>query len=368
MLAENVRLKDTDLQDGRVPADVDMLLLLGPDNLNEKQLFAVDQFLMQGGTVMMATSPFDVKITNTLQASKHKSGLEEWLTHHGLSIVESMVLDPKNASLPVPVRRNLGPISVNEIQMMPYPHFPDIRKAGLNDDTPVTSGLGQLTLNWASPLSVDLTKNSKREVIELLHSSSQSWTSDTLNIMPDYRKYPDFGFPAESERQPYLLGVSVKGTFISWFSGKESPLLEKKEEKEETSMQDAAETEEEKTVVSSIIEHSSDSARIILIASNTFASDGVINLASQGQNTLYTSPLEFVQNSIDWSLDDQGLMSIRSRAQFSRTLFPMEQNTRLFWEYLNYGLALMGLLLVWFLHKFLLKKKQIHYKNVLAEV
>ena len=48
-LSENVRLKDTDLQDGRVPADADLLLLLAPENLNEKQLFAVDQFLMQGG-------------------------------------------------------------------------------------------------------------------------------------------------------------------------------------------------------------------------------------------------------------------------------------------------------------------------------
>lgn len=121
-------------------------------------------------------------------------------------------------------------------------------------------------------------------------------------------------------------------------------------------------------MVSSIIEHSSDSARIILIASNTFACDSVVNLASQGQGTMYTNPLDFIQNGIDWSLDDQGLMSIRSRAQFSRMLIPMEQNTRLFWEYLNYGLALLGLFLIWLWRSVKQKRKQSHYKQILAEV
>jgi len=369
MLSENVRLIDTDLTDGKVPVDADLLLMLSPDNLNKKQLFAVDQFLMQGGSVVVATSPFDVEISNSLKATRHKSGLEEWLDFHGLSMAESMVLDPRNASLPVPVRRNIGPISVNEIQMMPYPHFPDIRKSGLNGDNPMTAALGQLTLNWASPLTVDPEKNKNREIVELLHSSQKSWTSDTLNILPDYKRFPNSGFKTEGDQGSQLLGVAVKGSFTSWFNDKKTPLLAKEEPKKNDDKKELADTEKEgKTVVSSIIEHSSDSARIILIASNTFACDSVINLASQGQQSLYTSPLEFIQNGIDWSLDDQGLLSIRSRAQFARTLLPMEQNTRLFWEYLNYGLALLGLALVWLWRRMLLRRKQFHYEQILAEV
>ncbi len=368
-LAENVRIMDTDLQNGQVPADADLLLLLGPDNLNTKQLFAVDQFLMQGGSVIVATSPFDVAITNSLVASRHKSGMEEWLEHHGLSMAEAMVLDPQNASLPVPVRRNLGPISVNEIQMMPYPHFPDIRTNGLQKNNPMTAGLGQLTLNWASPVTVDRTKNSDREVIELLHSSPESWRSDTLNILPDYRRYPNSGFKAEGERGSQLLAVAVKGNFTSWFAGKETPLLSKEKAKESDKPSPTAEAQhKDETVVSSIIEHSSDSARIILIGSNTFGCDSVINLASQGQGSRYTKALEFIQNGIDWSLDDAGLMSIRSRAQFARMLLPMEQSTRLFWEYLNYGLALLGLVLVWLWRRVLQKRKQSRYNRILAEV
>ena len=45
---------------------------------------------------------------------------------------------------------------------------------------------------------------------------------------------------------------------------------------------------------------------------------------------------------MDWSLEDAGLLSIRSRGNFNRTLPTLEHGTQLFWEYLNYGLALLA--------------------------
>lgn len=371
VLGENVRIKETDLQDGQVPPDADLLMLLGPEELTKKQLFAVDQFLMQGGTVVAATSPYDVAISNTLTATRHTSGMEDWLKHHGLTIAPTMTLDPYNASLPIPVSRQVGPLTVNEIQMMPYPHFPDIRGSQLAPDTPVTATLGQLTLNWASPITVDQEGNNGREVIELLHSSKDSWTTDSLDVLPDYTRFPDAGFP-QGEPEPFqLLSVAVTGHFTSYFKDKDSPLLESDEDDADAPASPENQATEDPTEpprVSSIIEHSSDSARIILIASNTFASDEVINLASQGQGTPYLRPLEFLQNSIDWSLDDQGLVAIRSRAQFARTLLPMDQSARLFWEYLNYGLALLGLGGVWLWRRASRRRKISYYAQVLSEV
>lgn len=385
-LAENVRLRETDLKDGHVPADADMLLLLSPKDLDQKQLFAIDQFLMKGGSVVIASGAFDVAISDSLNASKNHSGLEDWLKHNGLTLADSMVLDPQNASLPVPVRRQLGPMSVREIKMMPYPHFPDVREAGLNKDNPMTASLGQLTLNWASPVTVDTDKNKERNIIELVHSSTESWTSSDLNVLPEYRRYPDTGFRPEDQRAPQLLAVAVKGRFESFFKGKETPLLDKKKEektkekaKDETAKTDGKDdadktTEQktdkadEKTIVSSIIERSSDSARIILIASNNFATDEVISLASQGQGSHYTRPLEFMQNAIDWSLDNNGLMAIRSRAQFARLLKPMEHRNQLFWEYLNYALAIASLIGVALWRRSLKRKKLAHYDTILTQI
>nr|CAA6822379.1 MAG: gliding motility protein GldF [uncultured Thiotrichaceae bacterium] len=369
VLADNVRLKDSDLLDGHVPADTDLLVLLAPKQLSAKQLFAVDQFLMQGGSVVIASSAFDVAITNTLAAEKNDSGLNEWLEHHGLTLADSMVLDPQNAALPVPVPRQVGQMTLNEIQMMPYPHFPDVRSDGLGSDNAMTATLGQLTLNWASPIEVDAEKNKNREVSELVRSSEYSWLSDELNVLPDYEQYVD-GFEPVEARGAHLLAVAVKGGFESFFKGKDSPLLmvEEPVEADATPADEAAVEEEKPTVVSSVIERSSDSARIILLGSNMFATDSVIDLASQGVGSLYTAPLEFMQNAVDWSLDDQGLMSIRSRAQFARTLEPMSHGSQLFWEYLNYMLAIVGLLLVWAWRKTVEAKKQLSYQALLAEV
>lgn len=376
MLSENMRLKETDLKEGHVPADADLLLVLGPEDLDEKQLFAIDQFLMQGGSVVLAASAFDADVGSTLTATRHASGLEDWLAHHGLDIDDSMVLDPQSGALPVPVQRNIGGISIREIRMLPYPHFPDIRGEGLNADNPITAALGQVTLNWASPITVDESKNKERSITPLLSSSPQSWVSSDLNIVPDYRAWPDTGFDPSGERGSRLLAVAVEGRFDSFFKDMDSPLAKPSEETEsadQTTTEDNADAAAEAATenpgpITSVIERSPESARIMLIASNTFADDAMLSLASEGLGTLYTRPVEFLQNAVDWSLEDRGLLTIRSRAQFARTLAPMERNDQLFWEYFNYGLALLGLVAVWLWRRWVRQSEQVRYQMILAEV
>jgi ABC-2 type transport system permease protein len=371
-LSQNTRLKDTDLKDGRVPSDADLLLVLAPNDLNQKQVFAIDQFLMQGGSVALATSPFDTALGETLTASKHHSGLEDWLKYQGLTIGDSMVLDPQNASLPVPVQRNVGGFSIREIQMLSYPYFPDIRGAGLNADNPITSALEQVTLNWASPITVDKDRNQTRKVTRLLSSSPQSWVSGGLDILPDYRAHPDDGFATSGSRGSSLLAVAVEGRFDSFFKGKESPLAKADEASPGDKDKAAAAPDAKKAATpptfTSVIERSPESARIILVASNTFATDTVLDLASEGMGTRYTRPLEFLQNAIDWSLEDRGLLAIRSRAQFARTLRPMSSTDQMFWEYLNYALALGGLVLVWVWRRRVRQADRARYQSILAEV
>src|SRR5690606_784293 len=73
-----------DLEGGVAPENADLLMLAAPHQLDDKQLFAVDQFLMQGGTVIVATSPYDINLMASLTAREHTSGLHDWLVHHGI--------------------------------------------------------------------------------------------------------------------------------------------------------------------------------------------------------------------------------------------------------------------------------------------
>jgi ABC-2 type transport system permease protein len=283
-----------------------------------------------------------------------------------------MVLDPQNASLPVPVQRNVGGFAIREIQMLNYPYFPDIRGAGLNADNPITSALEQVTLNWASPITVDKDKNQTRNVTRLLSSSPQSWVSSGLDILPDFRAHPDDGFAPAEPRGSSLLAVAVEGRFDSFFKGKESPLAKADAaspgDKDTAGATADAKKSAAPPMVTSVIERSPESARIILVASSTFATDTVLDLASEGMGTRYTRPLEFLQNAIDWSLEDRGLLAIRSRAQFARTLEPMSSADQLFWEYLNYALAIGGLVLVWVWRRRVRRADRVRYQSILAEV
>ncbi|GAU09254.1 Gldg family protein [Desulfoplanes formicivorans] len=373
VLAENARLKETDLKEGMVPDDADLLLVLAPSNLDDRQVFAIDQFLMQGGSVIMATSPFDVRISNTILAQPHEAGLEDLLAHYGLSMDKSMVLDRYNAALPVPVERYVGGLTLREIRMLPYPHFPDLRGTEQLGDNPITSSLGQLTLNWASPITVDKEKNKDRHVIELLHSSPESWTSDDLDVMPNYRLYPQTGFAVTGTPSSHVLAVAIQGRLDSFFKGKKSPLLatteaEAQEENPKGDQKGTQEDEESRPRITSIIDHSPGTSRLVLIASNAFASDTSIDLISQGLGTHYTKPLDFIQNAVDWSLEDRGLLALRGRTQLARTLYPLPQGGQRMWELGNYCFALFELLLIWLWRRWVTASDGKRYEQVLAEV
>ena len=353
-LMQNNRVTNTDLSSGRVPEDADLLLVLAPTEFDERQVFAVDQFLMQGGSVFLATSTRDVQVADSFQVKAHRSGLEDWLAHHGLEVGSGMVMDPVNTALPVPVERYVGTVPVREIQHLPYPLFPDLREDQLNADNLITSGLDQLTVNWISPVSINTAASGgSRKSAVLLQSSDQSWVSRDASVVPDYKEFPGEGFAVSGDRAARTLAIAVEGGFNSYFKDKPSPLLAaaRPTPSAEASAVDAKNSAGGQSsgslLATSVIEKSPPSARIILVGSNAFATDTVLTMVSEGMGTLYTKPLEFMQNVIDWSLEDQGLLSIRGRSRFSQTLVPLRPDEQALWEYLNYGLALAALLGTW---------------------
>jgi ABC-2 type transport system permease protein len=369
-LGEDFNVIDTDLKNGYVPENADILLLLAPESLDDKQLFAVDQFLMQGGSVIMATSSCDIKMDGVLQVRKVESGLGSWLEHNGITIEKELVFDPKNTPFPVPRKRNLGGFIVQETQLVNYPLFVDIRADGMDPDSGLLASVRQLTMSWASPVTVDGEKNVRRKVSRLLFSSSDSWRSDNLNIQPDFDQYGDLGFKSGENRSRIPLAVMVEGSFTSWYKDKPSPLVAEMKGKEEAKAKDGKEKgkeKKEKLVINRVIDHSPDSSRLFVFGSNTFLSDIALGLSSSVNGASYEAPLQLVANCIDWSLEDHELLSMRSHTRFSRTLLPLQTGERRVIEYLNYGLALAGLVLIWIAGLWLRRRIRLRYQAILDD-
>jgi ABC-2 type transport system permease protein len=362
-LGEDFNVITTDLKNGQVPQNADILMVLAPEDLDTKQLFAIDQFIMQGGSVIVSTSPFDIKMEGALGIRKVHSGLEKWLEHQGISIENRLALDPQNTPFPVPERRNIGGFTVQETKMVNYPYFIDIRPNGMDSKSGVLSGIRQLSFSWASPVTIDNGGKKDQKITALLRSTKESWSTDDLDIQPNFNRYGDIGFPVGEKQNSATLAVMVEGGFSSWFKDKPSPLAAAKDKKADDTKD--KKPEKQQITPNRVIDHSPDSSRLFVFASNTFLSDIALNLTSGVNGSSYEAPMQMMANCIDWSLEDRGLLSMRSQTRFSRTLAPLRTEERRLIEYLNYGLAIAGLLLIWAVGLIIRRRTQVRYQAIL---
>lgn len=411
LLGSELNVLSEDLSDGKVAPEADVLVVLAPKDLNEKQLFAVDQFLMQGGTVIAATSPYDVNLgQRQLALTEVKSGLSEFLQAQGVSIDRQLVLDPQHSTLPVPVTRQAGGFSFQQMAMLPYPYFANLRAGAFGPATGSASAaiygdLPQLTVPWASPINIKTAKsaattppdagttkptgagvhNTAEQTAPAEHSadsssglvyqpllvtSAGSWRSSSLDVMPTLNADGQVSYSGEpGEAAAATVAVLVTGEFRSFFAGKPHPLLA--EQAGETAANEAAKRESEPTsqrplTDSSQLNKSAAGARLLVVASNSMFSDQTMQLAGSGNGSLYLNNLQLLQNMVSYALADTELASIRSRAQFNRTLPALSVETRSFWEYANYGFALLLLLLLFAGERALHSRKKARYQQFIA--
>ncbi len=322
----SIRLED--LSDSSVTPEADILAVVAPQDLDEESIFAIDQFLMRGGTVILATSPFTADTGGAaLKLRERNSGLQDWLQHNGLNIGDTLVLDTQSSSFHAPVSRASGNYDFQELQLIDYPYFIDLRSPGLAPNHAATGSLPQLTMAWASPITVQ--RDTGRHISVLLKSSPNAWQRKSKDVMPtiDANGISNLRAPPDGKRSSRNLGVVMQGRFTSFFADREqhSPGANKP---------------------GGVLDRSPESARIVLYSSNDFMSDRVLKSLVAVSGTQYLGPVDLFMNTLDWALQDEQLLQIRSRAHFNRTLPPMERRAQLLIEYINYGFALLWLVLL----------------------
>ena len=336
-LRQEYEVRQMDLSNGQVPADVDVLVIAAPQGMTDQERFAIDQYLMRGGAVIVAAGNYAITLdqfSGGLGVKLLEGSLQEMLASYGIQVENSLVLDPQNEPFPVTVTRNVGGMPMQEIQAVDYPFFVDVRSDGMASGSPLVSNLPAVTLNWASPITVDEAKNADRQVTTLLQSSPASWTQEDTNILPDFDIYPDLGFPVGENQQSYPLAVAVQGSFESFFKDKPSPF------------EVMTDTETAAGPVAGTIDVSPDSARLVVVGSAEFVDDVVFDISSRLTQDRYLNSLKLVQNGVAWATEDTDLLDIRARGTYARVLVPMTDQQQSFWEGINYVLALVSLIVI----------------------
>ncbi len=341
-LVDEYTVEYVDLEAGLVGDQIDVLVLVAPQMLSDRAQFSIDQYLMRGGSLIVAASNFSLApdmLSGLTSLQPIFSGMAEMLEHYGIQVGQELVLDLQNSPFPVSVPRTIDNMTINEYRALDYPFFVDIRSDAMAEGNPALANLTAVTLNYVSPVTLVEETNTDRVAQTLMYSSADSWLAEDINIQPDFEQYAEFGFPVppETERGSHPLAVTVQGQFTSYFVDKPNPW---------TVSENGDETATEAQSEFNVIETSPDDTRLVVVGSAEFLDDMILDLMGLLVQDQIDSNLLFLQNLVDWSLEDVELLSIRARGNTIRVLKPLERQEQVSLEILNYVLALLALVIV----------------------
>ncbi len=336
LLGSELEITRVDLAAG-VPMGVDVLLVAKPGALDATEQFALDQYLMRGGAVVALAGRYAVTADQAgLSAAEQQSGLYPLLAHWGVEVAEGLVMDPLNASFPLPVEKTVGGYRVRTVEYLDYPFFADIRQDGFARGHAALAGLPNVTTPWSSPLiPKDGLEGVTTEV--LLRTSDDSWVQHSSGILPDFGAHPETGFGREGEPAAQVVAVTAQGRFPSYFADRPDPTWDEAA---------PAEAEGDPDRTGRTLTEALPDARLAVIGSAELASDLMISLGQQLGGEVHRSNLMLLLNLIDWCTEDTDLLEIRSAGSLARTLRPVGELEKLALEAVDAVLMLVGLLLL----------------------
>ena len=331
ILSETYETRQVEIKGGTVPGDVDVLIVLNPQKMGDLEVYALDQFLMRGGSALIAGGQFALLPPSQMgvQVAPVNTGLDAMLATHGLAIGNEIVLDERSAPFPTPVVRDLGGFRIREVQLVDYVPFVDVRPEQMDRENPALAGLPGVVLHWTSPVEILGTADGDERIFStLLTSSDRAWTQTSFDASPDFEAHPDFGYARGTTTRTYTLAAAVRGQLDSHYKGRQPP----RPGDDEPGAGERSMT---------VIESSPDTARLVVIGSGAFVSDPVLSL-TQGVSEAAVVNVQLVHNLVDWCLEDVELLDIRTRGTYARTLKPEDEYNSRAWEWGNYLLALVA--------------------------
>jgi ABC-2 type transport system permease protein len=340
-LSDGYAVRPVNLASGRVDDAIDVLILAGPEGLGEKELRAVDQFLMRGGAVIALVGRYRInpQSAQTLELQPVDSGMGELLKSYGFDVESKLVMDAQASTFLVPIARAGRRPAL--FQGDPYPYAVRADRDQL-DGHVVTNPLNAAVFHYASPvvlMTPQAQAGAEEQTVDteaLVKTTGKAWAKVDANIEPDFVAFPEKGFGAltevpENMKGPFVLAAVATGSFTSHFASR--PADKEGEEGEDKPPEGDGEP---------LLERSPPDARFAVVGSSSFVDDLVLRLADGAESTEAANNIDLVLNLVDWGLADTDLLEIRARGAHTRPL-SLEEDKRLKWELYNYAIALLGL-------------------------
>ncbi len=272
-----------------VPDDVDALLVVGPQQpVTERTRYQLDQYLLRGGSLAVFLTHVRPDL-RTFRPEAVYTAMEGLLGAWGVSVQRDLVVDrTQNGLLRIPVRRG------RYVVQTPVNHPVIPRITDLATDSLVVKGLGQLLFPFASSLALSDPLPPGVEARVLARTSPQAGRVRTIRTL-DPAAW-EATLPGE-EVGAWPVLVALTGAFPSAFRGLPIPPAP-------SQASDDGSNVPEDDQASRIAEGAP--ARLVVCGS----ADAVANNVG------------LVLNVVDWMVEDEDLIGIRTK---SLTLPPLEK-------------------------------------------
>ena len=308
-----VRTLDIDVD--AIPEDIDVLMLVHPKALNDATLYAIDQYVLKGGSLLAFVDPhaetdqLNSQQTGLPGTNFGSSNLNKLFKPWGITTAEEKITS--DIQLAQKVAFNIA----QRNQAIDYPVWMKLPKAQLNTDDIVTSELG--VVNVASPGRITITETEGVTVTPLMQTTANAAYIDKaqLRFMSDpqeiLRNYKAGG-------EVHIIAARITGKVKTAFPEGAPPAGNTDDGDKDKGMKFNEHMTESKEPVNVIVVADTDMLedRFWVRIQNMMGSNISIPIAANGN---------FVINALDNLMGSVDLISVRNRGHFSRPFTKVDE-------------------------------------------
>lgn len=305
--------------------DVDVLMIVHPIGLDDKALYAIDQYILRGGKAIIFVDPFAEEGSRSNQAMRMPpdsgSDLEKLFKAWGIEYQRDKVLgDRINAQRVAADVDAMGRPVITD-----YVSWITLGRPYIKRDDVITGELQQI--NVASAGAIAKAKDAKITLDPLLTSSKDSGLFDASKVR--FQPNPatilrDF----KSANKSFIIAARVSGKLKSAFP--DGPPKPKKDEKAKTD--DAADKKKDDAKAKKPLTESAKPANLIIVADTDILADRfwlrIQDLFGQTLAVPTANNADFVINAVDNLSGSSELIGLRSRGFSSRPFVRVEDIQR----------------------------------------
>jgi len=326
LIRQLYEVRRVDLTSDSIEEDIDILMIVHPEGLSDRFLYAVDQYVLQGGDALVFLDPnADSMVGRSPQGNLIPAGmsselpglLEAW----GIEFDNTKVLADNELALRVMMGQGQRP--------MPHLGMLGVQGNFLAQDDVITNRLE--TINLSSAGAISQLDNTNTTFEPLIFSSSDSMLMDRSfveSVTDPTLLFDEF----ESEDRSFVIAARVSGLIETAFPDGQPTIAETEEESssdeeegdEEAFEPDALDNVDEVSEEIGVehISASTEPSNILVFADSDILSDRLWVQITQFFGQRIPQPFanngDLIINSMDNLSGGADLSSIRSRGRYSR--------------------------------------------------